>query len=174
MVLPTPCRYVNHNLYWAVMCINGEKEPPEPLLGEIMKTFGTFKGFREHFTYAALSVFGSGYVWLVEDDVGNLQIVKIKNQVHFLISAGPYPRNYPNCIILACALAICLYCHGGVVNIKTFSQCVCCYGDVVEIETVSQRLCCHGDVVKVNPIWKHVGMNFKASDCQLTRILPQC
>ena len=76
------CRFVNHNLYWAVMCNDpGSNQPEEPLLGKLQETFGTFEGFKDHFTYASLSVFGSGYVWLVEDGNGNLQIIKTKNQV---------------------------------------------------------------------------------------------
>lgn len=83
--------FVNHNLYWAVMCNDpGSNQPEEPLLGKLQETFGTFEGFKDHFTYASLSVFGSGYVWLVEDGNGNLQIIKTKNQDSPL-SMGLYP-----------------------------------------------------------------------------------
>ncbi|XP_071496592.1 superoxide dismutase [Mn/Fe]-like [Diadema antillarum] len=59
--------YVNHNLYWSTMAANRENVTNQPtghLLDEINKSFGSFNDFQKEFTEKALTLFGSGYVWL--------------------------------------------------------------------------------------------------------------
>jgi len=46
----------------------------------IDETFGNFDSFKEQFTQAAATVFGSGWVWLVKDQEGKLSIVATPNQ----------------------------------------------------------------------------------------------
>ncbi|XP_060066996.1 superoxide dismutase [Mn]-like [Ylistrum balloti] len=77
--------YVNHNLYWSVMSPNPNSDDREPInqLGDdIIKAFGNFSTFKEEFTKEALSLFGSGYVWLSRDpnNNGKLTISKTANQ----------------------------------------------------------------------------------------------
>ena len=67
----------NHILYFSTL--NPINQPDE-LLGNILNTFGSFEEFQKQFTSAALSVFGSGYAWLVYDCHGNLTILTTKNQ----------------------------------------------------------------------------------------------
>ena len=51
------------------------------LLAEsINMEFGSFQDFQNQFKTAALSVFGSGYAWLVVNAVGQLAIITTKNQ----------------------------------------------------------------------------------------------
>ncbi|XP_033728331.1 superoxide dismutase [Mn]-like [Pecten maximus] len=77
--------YVNHNLYWSVMSPNPNSDDREPInqLGkDMVENFGNFSNFKELFTKEALSLFGSGYVWLSRDinQNGKLVISKTTNQ----------------------------------------------------------------------------------------------
>lgn len=63
---------------------------PHELLGHILHTFGSFEAFQKQFTAAALSVFGSGYAWLIIDRTGELSIITTKNQ-DTPVSLGLYP-----------------------------------------------------------------------------------
>ena len=56
------------------------EEPPHPLNQMIAKYFKDYSGFQTEFTNAALSVFGSGYAWLVADAFGRLLILTSANQ----------------------------------------------------------------------------------------------
>ena len=67
----------NHILYFSTL---NHIYQPDELLGNILNTFGSFEEFERQFTSAALSVFGSGYAWLVYDCHGNLTITTTKNQ----------------------------------------------------------------------------------------------
>lgn len=71
--------YYNHNLYWEIMSPNGGGEPSGELLKMIQKSFGSFGEFREKFSNAAATRFGSGWAWLVLDN-GELKIFSTPNQ----------------------------------------------------------------------------------------------
>ena len=60
----------NHQFFFDGMCPDGKKAPEGPLAAAIGRRFGSLDVFREKFTEAALSVFGSGYVWLVHSKQG--------------------------------------------------------------------------------------------------------
>jgi superoxide dismutase, Fe-Mn family len=64
----------NHNFYWLSMAAKGGGEPAGKLKHAIEGAFGGFKDFRAEFTKAAIGEFGSGWVWLVADKEGELQI----------------------------------------------------------------------------------------------------
>jgi Fe-Mn family superoxide dismutase len=72
--------YLHHSLFWQMMSPEGGGEPPGKLAEAIRNTFGSFEAFREAFTLAASTVFGSGWAWLVRDAEGKLEIVKTGNQ----------------------------------------------------------------------------------------------
>ena len=55
------------------------------LKSTIERSFGSFENFKEQFTSTAKSLFGSGYVWLCEDDNGRLFILTSANQVHLIL-----------------------------------------------------------------------------------------
>ncbi|HBL76199.1 MAG: superoxide dismutase [Bacteroidetes bacterium GWF2_42_66] len=57
--------FYNHNLYWEVMAPGGAKNPAGELLDAINGSFGSVQNFKEAFTKAALTRFGSGWAWLV-------------------------------------------------------------------------------------------------------------
>ena len=70
----------NHRFYFDEMSPNAESQPTGALAGAIARKFGGVGAFEEKFREAALSVFGSGYAWLVSDRHGNLRIVITANQ----------------------------------------------------------------------------------------------
>jgi superoxide dismutase, Fe-Mn family len=68
----------NHTFFWSCMKPNGGGQPTGDLLAAITRDFGTFDKFKEEFTQAALTQFGSGWAWLVLDG-GKLSIMKTSN-----------------------------------------------------------------------------------------------
>lgn len=70
----------NHQFYFSNLA---NPAPPQPvgILGEaINKEFGSFTSFQNQFQTAALSVFGSGYAWLVVNAAEQLAIITTANQ----------------------------------------------------------------------------------------------
>lgn len=71
--------YYNHNLFWEIMSPNGGGQPAGDLADAINKFFGSFEKFKELFSNAAMTRFGSGWAWLVKS--GNeLKITSSPNQ----------------------------------------------------------------------------------------------
>jgi len=58
--------FYNHNLFWEIMTPGGAKSPEGDLLKVINNSFGSYQNFKEAFTKAALTRFGSGWAWLVK------------------------------------------------------------------------------------------------------------
>lgn len=71
--------FYNHNLFWKVMGPGKGGEPSGALAQAINEAFGSFEGFKEKFSQAAATRFGSGWAWLVVAD-GKLQICSTANQ----------------------------------------------------------------------------------------------
>ena len=69
----------NHSFYWNCLSPNGGGEPTAKLADEINKAFGSFAEFKEKFSTAAATQFGSGWAWLVQKSDGSLDIVKTAN-----------------------------------------------------------------------------------------------
>ena len=65
----------NHAFYWQSMKPEGGKIPTGEILQAINDSFGSYDAFRQDFYNAAQGLFGSGWVWLVQDD-GGLKIVE--------------------------------------------------------------------------------------------------
>lgn len=72
--------HYNHSLFWSIMTPNGGGSPTGALLSAIDKKFGSFDKFKEDFTNAALTRFGSGWAWLCVDNKGELFITSTPNQ----------------------------------------------------------------------------------------------
>ncbi|MDT3320373.1 superoxide dismutase [Shewanella sp. SP1S2-4] len=72
--------HANHSLFWQVMSPNGGAEPSGQLAQAIIQTFGSFAEFKQRFTQAAVSRFGSGWAWLTLDSCGNLRVENSVNQ----------------------------------------------------------------------------------------------
>jgi Fe-Mn family superoxide dismutase len=69
----------NHNLFWEIMSPNGGGEPTGDLKSAIDGAFGSFENFREEFSNAAATRFGSGWAWLVASN-GSLKVTSTPNQ----------------------------------------------------------------------------------------------
>lgn len=69
----------NHTFYWNSMAPQGGGDPADELVVELDKAFGSVDSFKEKFTEAALTQFGSGWAWLVKNKDGALEIVKTGN-----------------------------------------------------------------------------------------------
>ncbi|WP_323898303.1 superoxide dismutase [Aeromonas caviae] len=72
--------HANHSLFWQVMSPQGGGEPGGELAAAMERDLGGLEAFRQAFTQAALSRFGSGWAWLVVDGRGKLQVVSSANQ----------------------------------------------------------------------------------------------
>jgi Fe-Mn family superoxide dismutase len=69
----------NHTLFWELMAPNAGAQPTGALGDALNGTFGSFDKFKEQFAAAAVSRFGSGWAWLIED-AGKLVITSTPNQ----------------------------------------------------------------------------------------------
>ncbi len=71
--------FYNHNLYFEQFT-TVPTQPAGKLLDIICRDFGEFAAFREQFNNAATGLFGSGWVWLIQTDDGQLKICTTPNQ----------------------------------------------------------------------------------------------
>lgn len=69
----------NHAFYWNCLLPKGSSTPVGDLADAINKTFGSFEQFKEKFTSAAVTLFGSGWAWLVKNPDGSLAIEASSN-----------------------------------------------------------------------------------------------
>jgi Fe-Mn family superoxide dismutase len=69
----------NHTFYFEGFSPNGGGEPTGELLAAINKDFGSFQAFKDQFSKAAATLFGSGWAWLVKKADGSLGIVQESN-----------------------------------------------------------------------------------------------
>jgi Fe-Mn family superoxide dismutase len=58
--------HANHSMFWRVIGPDAGGAPTAGLAAEIDRAFGSFQAFKEQFSRVAESVFGSGWVWVVE------------------------------------------------------------------------------------------------------------
>ena len=72
--------YVNHDLFWKIMGPNGGGEPKGPVAEAIKKAFGSFAEFKDTFSKAALTRFGSGWAWLNVTGGGDVSVTSTSNQ----------------------------------------------------------------------------------------------
>ena len=71
--------HCNHSIFWTIMGPNGGGTPSGDVASAIDGAFGSFDTFKEKFTAAATTLFGSGWAWLVSSG-GKLDIVQRPNQ----------------------------------------------------------------------------------------------
>jgi Fe-Mn family superoxide dismutase len=71
--------HVNHTLFWQIMGPKQGGEPKGKLADALKSTFGGFDKFKEQFTAAATTRFGSGWAWLVQAG-GRLEVLSTANQ----------------------------------------------------------------------------------------------
>jgi len=72
--------YYNHCLFWEVMSPNGGGEPSGELAEAINNAFGSFDAFKDAFSNAAATRFGSGWAWLCVHEGGKVEVCSSANQ----------------------------------------------------------------------------------------------
>ena len=70
----------NHSLFWEIMSKEGGGEPSGELQEAINQKFQSFDNFKEEFTKAATTRFGSGWAWLIVNKDKELEIISLPNQ----------------------------------------------------------------------------------------------
>ena len=71
----------NHTFFWEILSRDEAKNTiPSKLKKEIESAFGSMKKFKKEFETAGKGLFGSGWVWLIRNMEGDLQIVSTPNQ----------------------------------------------------------------------------------------------
>ena len=72
--------YYNHRLFWTVMSPDGGGEPSGKLADAINDAFGSFEEFKNAFSKAAATQFGSGWAWLCVHSGGKVEVCGTPNQ----------------------------------------------------------------------------------------------
>jgi len=72
--------FYNHSLFWSIMSPDGGGNPSGELADAINEAFGSFDGFKEKFSAAAGTRFGSGWAWLCVHKGGKVEICSTPNQ----------------------------------------------------------------------------------------------
>lgn len=72
--------FYNHNLFWSVMSPNGGGEPTGELADAINEEYGSFEAFKDAFSAAAATRFGSGWAWLCVHAGGRVEVCSSPNQ----------------------------------------------------------------------------------------------
>jgi len=83
----------NHTLFWNSMSPNGGGAPEGALAEAINRDFGSFEGFKDEFSKAAATRFGSGWAWLCVNN-GKLEVCSSANQDNPLmpgVDCGGHP-----------------------------------------------------------------------------------
>ena len=72
--------FYNHSLFWSVMNPNNKGELSGELKDVMMAEFGSFEGFKDAFSKAAATQFGSGWAWLCVHSGGKVSVCSTPNQ----------------------------------------------------------------------------------------------
>jgi len=72
--------HFNHTFFWPLLKVNHGALPKGKLLAAILEAFGSFDAFKEAFSNAAKTRFGSGWAWLIKTADGKLKVVSTPNQ----------------------------------------------------------------------------------------------
>jgi Fe-Mn family superoxide dismutase len=70
----------NHTLFWEIMTPGGSNQPTGEVANQINSAFGSFDTFKEQFSKAGATRFGSGWAWLVVNQEGKLAVYNTLNQ----------------------------------------------------------------------------------------------
>lgn len=86
--------FYNHRLFWTIMSPNGGGEPTGDLAMAINDAFGSFEEFKNAFSKAAATQFGSGWAWLCVHKGGKVDVCGTPNQDNPLmpgVGCGGFP-----------------------------------------------------------------------------------
>ncbi len=79
--------YYNHIIFWKSLSPKGGGEPKGELGDAIKAKWGTLDKFKEEFSNAAATQFGSGFAWLIVNGFGELEITSTANQDNPLMNS---------------------------------------------------------------------------------------
>ena len=82
--------HFNHSLFWKILKPGGSKEPIGHVKAAIEK-MGGYDKFKEEFTNAAKTRFGSGWAWLCKKEDGSVVICSTPNQDNPLMPVADCP-----------------------------------------------------------------------------------
>ncbi|MFC4633656.1 superoxide dismutase [Dokdonia ponticola] len=77
--------FYNHRLFWEVMSPDGGGEPTGALADAINAAYGNFESFKDAFSKAAATQFGSGWAWLCVHKGGKVEVCSTPNQDNSLM-----------------------------------------------------------------------------------------
>lgn len=72
--------FYNHNLFWDILTPGGSNQPTGAVADAINEAFGSFDKFKEEFSKAAATRFGSGWAWLCKKEDGKVTVCSTANQ----------------------------------------------------------------------------------------------
>lgn len=78
----------NHSFFWDIMG-PGASQPSGRLAGSIGAAFGSIEEMKTRFNEAGVGQFGSGWVWLIVNAQGDLEITSTANQDNPLMGDAP-------------------------------------------------------------------------------------
>lgn len=81
----------NHTFYWHSLTPKAKSAPEGALATAINAKFGSFEKFKEEFTKAAVTLFGSGWAWLVKNAAGEIEILQTQNAATPITQNGFVP-----------------------------------------------------------------------------------
>jgi Fe-Mn family superoxide dismutase len=77
--------FYNHSLFWEILSPNGGGVPSGDLASAIDNAYGSFDAFKEKFSGAAKTQFGSGWAWLCVHKGGKVEVCSTPNQDNSLM-----------------------------------------------------------------------------------------
>ncbi|HMV14915.1 MAG: superoxide dismutase [Chitinophagales bacterium] len=83
--------HFNHSLFWTILSPNGGGEPTGAIADAIQATFGSYDKFKEEFTKAATTRFGSGWAWLCVKADKSIAVCSSPNQDNPLMDIAECP-----------------------------------------------------------------------------------
>ena len=83
--------HYNHSLFWKWMAPGAGGAPTGKLAESVASTFGSFEAFKEKFEAGGVGRFGSGWVWLIVNKTGQLEIVSTPNQDNPIMDGSGTP-----------------------------------------------------------------------------------
>ncbi|MHC5362019.1 superoxide dismutase [Myroides sp. LJL110] len=84
-VFNNAAQHWNHSFFWHCLTTDSKGFPTGKIKELINRDFKDFASFKQLFTQKAISFFGSGWLWLVVDHSGSLQIMELKDAQNPLI-----------------------------------------------------------------------------------------
>jgi Fe-Mn family superoxide dismutase len=78
-VFNNAAQHWNHSFFWENLSPNSNGTPDEKILELINRDFGSFDAFKTQFNDYSTKLFGSGWVWLVQNAEGKLEILPMPN-----------------------------------------------------------------------------------------------